>query len=350
MKYDPHIEIHLHTCIFLVAVQEVYIHRSRLKEDLVKTFMVGDPHCLAGMKVIDERGKVEEGDGEGVTRDIIATFWQQFFSAAAIGDKEKVPAIRHDYQKSEWEAIGRILLYGFKRAGYFPIALSKAFVVSCIFGEECIDAKYLLSSFRLYITEDEREVFDKIQDGEFPEGEELIDFLGNYKTYKKPSEENVKQIIFELAHQELIQKPKYIAQCWSPIVQELRELQPFGNPQTIDGLYAMKTPTTRKVLKVITCQPTDEAERQCLDHLQRFIRSLDLPALGTFLKYVTGSDLMPDNITISFTSMDGFARRPIAHTCGPLLELPRTYLFYNELAEEFTSLLREKGAWGFNIV
>ena len=164
----------LHTCIFLVALQEVYIHRSCIKEDLIKVFMGEDSHGLAGMRVVDERGKVEEGEGQGVTRDIIATFWQQFFSSAAIGDKEKVPAIRHDYQKSEWEAIGRILVFGFKRAGYFPVALSKAFVVSCIFGEECVDMKYLLSSFRLYLTSDEREVFNKIQEGEFPDEDDLL--------------------------------------------------------------------------------------------------------------------------------------------------------------------------------
>ena len=66
---------------------------------------------------------------------------------------------------------------------------------------------------------------------------------------------------------------------------------------------------------------TDAAERQCLEFLQKFIRSLDFAALGTFLKYVTGSDIMPENIEVSFTLMDCFARRPIAHTCRP-----RTYI------------------------
>ena len=51
----------LHTCIFLVALQEVYIHRSCIKEDLIKVFMGEDSHGLAGMRVIHERGKVEEG-------------------------------------------------------------------------------------------------------------------------------------------------------------------------------------------------------------------------------------------------------------------------------------------------
>ena len=56
------------------------------------------------------------------------------------------------------------------------------------------------------------------------------------------------------------------------------------------------------------------------------------------------SDIKPERQEVSFTSMDGELRRPIACTCGLLLELPRTYRNYTELAEEFTNLLREKGA------
>ncbi|KAJ7386896.1 hypothetical protein OS493_006930 [Desmophyllum pertusum] len=107
-----------------------------------------------------------------------------------------------------------------------------------------------------------------------------------------------------------------------------------------------ETPSARKVAKAIICNPISDAERQCLDFLKKFIRSLDASAL----KYTTGSDIMPESIVVSFTSMDGFARRPIAHTCGRHLELPHTYQSFSELSEEFTSLLRDKGAWGFNIV
>ena len=38
----------------------------------------------------------------------------------------------------------------------------------------------------------------------------------------------------------------------------------------------------------------------------------------------------------------GLGRAPIAHTCGPVLELPSTYCSYNELRGEFTNLL-ERG-------
>ena len=108
-------------------------------------------------------------------------------------------------------------------------------------------------------------------------------------------------------------------------------------------------PSAKKTARMLQSQPENEAESQCLDYLKKFIRSLDAPALGTFLKFNT-SDIQPERLEVSFTSMDGYLQRPIVHTCGPLLELPRTYRSYSELAEEFTSLLQEKGAWGFSIV
>lgn len=157
-------------------------------------------------------------------------------------------------------------------------------------------------------------------------------------------------IILELAHQELIQRPRYIAQCWSTVLLELKEHEQFKSPDSLADFYAEKRPTGKKVIKTIISEPSNDAERQSLDFLKKFIRSLDANALEAFLKFTTGSNLLLGILNVSFTSLEGIARRPIAHTCGPLLELPRTYQSYNELSEEFTSILRAKGAWGFNIV
>ena len=276
---------------------------------------------------------------------------RSLFAATSIGDREKVPCIRHDFQKSEWMAIARALVFGFKKVDYFPIGLSKAFVGSCLFGEESIDVDYLLSSFRLYVSGEEREAFDRILRGTFKnDDDEILDFLGNYKTFKMPTKENVHGILAELAHQELIQRPRYIAQCWAPVLSQLKDHVEFSSCESLAKFYQENMPTAKKVVKIIESRPTNDAETQCLDFLRKFIRSLDTPALGTFLKFTTGSDILPQRLEVSFTSMDGLARRPIAHTCGPLLELPKTYRSYSELAEELTSLLREHGAWGFNIV
>ena len=105
-------------------------------------------------------------------------------------------------------AIGRVLVFGFKEINYFPISLSKAFLASCLFGEKSID-EFLLSSFRFYVTSEERETFDKIRKGDCEsDDDDVLEFLGNYKTFTMPTKGNINSILSELAHQELIQRPR----------------------------------------------------------------------------------------------------------------------------------------------
>ena len=190
--------------------------------------------CVSSFRIINEREKLEEGVGLGVARIVVVTFWQQLFAATMVSDKEKLPCIHHDFQKSEWTAIGRVL--------------------------------------------------------------------------------------------------------------ELKQYPEFSSLTGLDDFSSARMPSAKKTARMPQSQPENEAKTQCLDYLKKFIRSLDAPALGTFLKFTMESDIQPEHQEVSFTSMDGELRRPIACTCGPLLELPRTYRNYTELAEEFTNLLREKGA------
>ena len=136
-------------------------------------------------------------------------------NSLTVGAQEKVPAIRHDYQRAEWQAIARILMYGYIKERYFPLPLSRAFVVLCLFGEESITSDFLLSSFHLYISEDERETLEKCLEESFDDdNDNVFDFLSNYKCYRIPTKENILQIVSELAHQEIIQKPPYVTNCW----------------------------------------------------------------------------------------------------------------------------------------
>ena len=103
----------------------------------------------------------------------------------------------------------------------------------------------------------------------------------------------------ELAHQELIQRPRNIAQCWAPILRELEVNKPFKTPCIVE-FFSLRTPTARKVLRVINSNPSSHVERQCFDFLKKFIRSLDASALETFPKFITGSDSMPSSSAIFF--------------------------------------------------
>ena len=92
-----------------------------------------DPSILqyeVDFTIIGHTGVEEEGQGSGVLIGVLRTFWHECFSSLTVVALGKVPSVRHGYQKGEWEAIGRIIVYGYSFAKYFPIALSPAFVAS----------------------------------------------------------------------------------------------------------------------------------------------------------------------------------------------------------------------------
>ena len=94
---------------------------------------------------------------------------------------------------------------------------------SCMYGEEAVTKESLLELFRLYISKDEEETLKKSLEGELdPEDDDMFDLLSSYKCYCNPSKENIKVILEELAHQELIQKPRYVANAWAVELQSLK--------------------------------------------------------------------------------------------------------------------------------
>jgi hypothetical protein len=118
----------------------------------------------------------------------------------------------------------------------------------------------------------------------------------------------------------------------------------------IQDLYEAIKPTPKKVVKMLKASPVNDIERNIYDHLKRFIKSLGAN-VAAFLQFTTGSSIVLDDVqlAVSFMEFCGFARRPVAHTCGPLLELPCTYQCY-KLVEEFSAILQQKSSWTFNII
>ena len=211
------------------------------------------------MRVINDQGRLKEGVGLGVVREVLATFWQDIFASLTLGDVEKVPCIRHDNQKQEWEVIGCVWLYGFQEVGYVPVCLSP-----CLHGEETVTEEELLQSFKLYITADEREVFDRCLSEDFESNDEdVLDFLSSYKCFRKPIPQNIKVIFVELAHQEIIQKPRYIAECWTPVLSILKEHNSFSKVDSIRKLCLDSKPTAKKVIKSLVATPKVKLRESC---------------------------------------------------------------------------------------
>ena len=80
------------------------------------------------------------------------------------GEDERVPSLRHDFQMREWMAIAPILAEGLINLKYFPYMLSKVFLISLLFGEECVTENILFRSFKRYKSKDEEKVaFDALK-------------------------------------------------------------------------------------------------------------------------------------------------------------------------------------------
>jgi len=120
----------------------------------------------------------------------------------------------------------------------------------------------------------------------------VLDFLSNYKCYRNPTQQNILQIISELAPQEILQKPRYVMSCWVPIMKPMISLSDFESVVTLENLYEIKRPTAKNILKLIKSEPVTEQERQCLDHFKRYIRSLQGKSLSLLLQFITGSDII----------------------------------------------------------
>lgn len=337
-----------------MPVREIAVNRSNVLKDMIKEFLAEDilQHNVE-IVFIDDHGEIEKGRGSGVLREALSIFWREYFMSLSIGAEAKVPSIRHDYQKAEWESVAKVLVIGFTQANYFPISMSLAFFASSLFGEESVSSQLLLESFHKYVSKDECETLQRCNSDAFdPENDDdVLELLGSYKCYRLPTKEAMSKIVLELAHQELIQKPKYIAHAWSPIIAQLKNYGEFKNVESLNEMWSLKKPTAKKVIKLLDASPSNDAERQCLDHLKRFIKSLDDNLLCILLQFISGSNtISTEKIDVAFNTTSGTARTPTAHTCGPLLVIPSTYQTYNELSEEFTNILRASASWSFAIV
>lgn len=207
----------------------------------------------------------------------------------------------------------------------------------------------LQDSFKRYVSISEASVIEGCLTNSIQcDSEEVLDFLSAFDCKRRVTSENVAEIIREVAHKEIVQKPQYVADCWQPIVSRLKVY--FPDVRSLDELYSSIVPTNVKVIVLLKASPVTAAEGETLAHLKRFIRGLDEAKLATFLRFTTASDvLVTDTLTISFTDNEGLQRRPVAHTCSFTLEVPSTYSSFCELREEFMSILNSDG-WEMNIV
>ena len=165
-----------------------------------------------------------------------------------------------------------------------------------------------------------------------------------------PKEEKFRSQVVDIATDKMIERSRKFVQVMRKGIPE-QHLTLFWGQLTspsVTLLYEMQRPTPHRVVDVI--QVEDELqlrpdEHLCLYFLKEYILGLDQEDLATFLHFVTGASVLPEEINVAFNAVSGFMRHPTAHTCGNMLELPATYSSMQELKREFQEILRNQDAF-----
>ena len=106
------------------------------------------------------------------------------------------------------------------------------------------------------VSEDEAETLEQCKEGKLEaNNDDELEVLSSYKCYKNPTKENIELIITQLAQQGLVQKPKYISNCWKAIISSLKSFSQFKSLDSMTEMYETKKPTGKKVIKLLAANP-----------------------------------------------------------------------------------------------
>lgn len=323
----------------------LHLHRGNIMNELLEAFQKVSSNCgKIHVTLVSQNGKEEQAVGEGVFRESLSEFWTEFQSRCTEGVSKKVPALMENFREN-WPTVAHILRKGWEDVKFFPTFISRPFIDHCIFGET---QESLEEAFLEYISPDEANVLKKcLQNWEEADNEELISIFSNYGCRRIPTSKNIRSIIYDVGHKELIQRPKYIIDCWREVLDGIVSLE------ELNEIYEKRIPNAKNMLRIINIDDIGSMEPEdsvAVGYLKKFIRQSNEGTLANLCRWVTGAFVITcEHIQISFNKTVGLGRTFTAHTCGCVLDVPVTYDSYQEFRHELQSLLNSQ-YWAMEFV
>ena len=272
-------------------IKQIKLHRGQVFTELLAYMLSGDinENTEVGVSMILPNGREEVAeDSGGVLRDALSEFWGTFRDKCTLGNSVRVPALRHDMQYEHWKATAQILVMGFKQTGYLPVYLAIPFVAVClqVDQEHLCNQENLVSAFLNYIPESDKEILQMAtRDLSEVDQDELLDIMASHDVKVLLKQDNIKDVIAEIAHKSLTQSPAYIADAWRDVLP--RALKPLKT--TLNELFASRVPTARNVLKHLSfpsgCTPS---QAMIANFLRKFVKLSTQKQLKDFLRFCTG--------------------------------------------------------------
>lgn len=231
---------------------------------------------------------------------------------------------------------------------YYPMVICvqvSAFpVLACVLlgPSTSLSTEIFMQSFSDYLsTVDYKTISDALTMTEFSSAvkSSIINIISRFGCTEIPTPKNLRLIMSNLAEHHFTAQP-FAAICkMSSAIPDTH--RPFWQSIGVEQLYSLIKSSIASPLKVleILSEPSFENcnEERVFLYLQQYIGQMSCSEVNRFLRFVTGySVLTGEHISVTFNTLSGIARQPIAHTCGYVLEL---YVSYLDFVGEFSTIL-----------
>ena len=301
-------------------------------------------------------------DMGGVSRDMFTAFFEEGYQKLFDGSTLLMPAVHPNIELSTLSIFGSVMSHAYMVSGVLPIRIAFPCLAHCFIGTNIkipdnIMVASLIDSFSVHDAAVIKVVFEEMVSGsaDFTSHSKsaLIATLSRFGAREIPTPHNLRTLLLQIALCEFFLKPAAaIAAIKSGIPSQHL---PFWEKVGVQGLYRLyqaKSVSPAKVLEMLDeAQGANSNQERVLTYLRQYVGSMNNEDLGQFLRFVTGSSVcMSTKVQVSFNTLTGMARRPIAHTCEPSLELPSTYTTYLEFVKEFRAYTADSMVWAMDAV
>ena len=289
-------------------------------------------------------------DSGGVCRDMFSAYWEEAFKTFFGGNSVLTPVIHPAIDMLSLPSLGLVLSHGYIVSGFLPTRVVFPSLAHMLLGPSIeVPADMLLEAFADGLNSFERctlkdamnETGVKFSQHLLPK---LMAILSHYGCRVSPSPTTLRSQLVSIAKYEFEIKPlAAIHSISSGVPKEQKEFWESLSVEELYPLYVALCGTAEKVLEILE-EPIFENKYQSrvFRYLQQFIGDMKRDEIRRFLRFTTGSSvLFGSKISVNFNTLSGIARRPIAHTCSCILELPSTYLTYLDFEQEFKCILMD---------
>ena len=282
----------------------------------------------------------------GVQRDMLSAFWAEAYTHLFEGAKTLTPMIHPGLDMAVYPILGRIISHGYLSCGMLPVCISLPSLISMVLGPTVpIPSDIIIQSFADYVSDVERctlkAALDSKESFSAAMRADLLNLLSRFGCRQVPTRSNLCALVEQMALYEFCAKPAAaLSLIHSGIPLNHKRFWEDKSAADVHRIFYEMSVSPTKVLSILVFDNmTNDLEERVCSYLMTMIGNMQVSELSTFLRFVTGASVcIVPKIKVEFNALSGFARRPIAHTCDCILELPTSYMNYEDFRGEFKAI------------